>query len=193
MEIIEKINWVDILVIILMIRMSYVAFTGGLSHEIFPLIGSVISITFTLHYYTRIGNLISGKLINIPLDLSNFLGFLILVIIIGLILKILKALLDLIIKVEWHPLLERFGGLVIGIFRASIITSLILILLALAPLPYLQRSIREKSLTGMYFLKIGPEIYTRVMKYRPSINREEFINNLASDKSIAPKKAQKPH
>ena len=56
MDIIRRINWVDLLVVILILRISYVAFQEGLSHEIFPIIGGVVIIIVNLHYYERIGS-----------------------------------------------------------------------------------------------------------------------------------------
>lgn len=194
MEIIKRINWVDLLVIILVIRISYVAFQEGLSHEIFPAVGSLAIIVLCLHYYKRIGIWISQNIFNMPLDLSNFLSFLLLAVIIGVTFKIVKALLDKIIKVEWHPFIERFGGLAIGIMRASIVASIVLTIIALMPLSYLQWSIREKSVIAMHFLKIGPTIYEKCSRILPTIkvegisaDKEGVVKDLVSDKSIAPK------
>jgi uncharacterized membrane protein required for colicin V production len=194
MEILTRLNWVDVLVVILMLRISYVAFQDGLSHEIFPLLASVITMVLSLHYYMKLGTAISANLFNMPHEITDLLSFLILVAVFGLISKLLKALLDKLVKVQWHPLLERFGGLVLGVARASIVTSMVLIILALAPLPYLQRSIRAKSLTGMHFLKIGPSIYERCAHILPtirmealSISKDVMVSNLVSDKSIAPR------
>jgi len=176
-----------------MVRISYVAFQDGLSHQIFPLITSVIVIVFSLHYYRTIGLAISQNLFNAPREITDFLAFLALAVVFGLIAKLLKALLDKIVKVEWHPLLERFGGLLFGVFKAAITTSMVLIILALAPLPYLQRSIRDKSLTGVHFLKVGPVIYEKCAAFLPTlkigtlpVDRDAMVNELTSDKTIAP-------
>lgn len=197
MDIVRRVNWVDVLAVILMIRMSYVALHEGLSHEILPFIGSIVIIIIGLHYYSKIGSFISQNLVAVPIEISNFLSFLILSIIAGFIFKILTGFLNKIVKVAWHPFIEIFGGMVLGVVRAAIVVSLILMIIALAPVPYLQWSIRDKSVTGMYFLKIGPNIYARVSAFLPRIkiegppvDKEELIKNLASDKSIAPKARQ---
>ena len=198
MEIISRINWVDILVAIIMIRMSYVAFSDGLSHEIFPFLGSIIIVVAGLHYYARIGAFISANLLNIPVEISNFFGFLALVIVLGLVLKFIKSLLEKLIKVQWHPVIEKFGGLIVGIMRAYITASIILMLFALMPLSYLQWSIRDKSLTGKYVLAAGPEIYERLSGLLPTIKvggpapaKDAIMKNLMSDKSISPKSDRK--
>ncbi|MDD5423365.1 MAG: hypothetical protein PHT32_08140, partial [Candidatus Omnitrophica bacterium] len=103
----------------------------------------------------------------------------------------LKVIIDKIITVTWHPAIERFGGLLAGIARASIVTSIILIILSLIPLSYLQRSIRDRSFAGMYFLRIGPGIYSKVSGFIPAlrvggttVSGESLVKDLVSDKSV---------
>ena len=199
MELITRINWVDVLVVILMLRISYVAFRDGLSHEIFPFFGVIIVVIFSFHYYARIGAFLSQATNMLP-EITNFLSFLTLVIALGFLVRLLKGLLEKIIKVQWHPVIEKFGGVAVGIMRAYIVTSLVLTVLALMPLSYLQWSIRDKSLTGKYVLMAGPEIYSKVSAFLPTIKlgepsskKEDMLKNLMSDKSLAPKKpAHKP-
>lgn len=192
MEIFSRINWVDVIVIIIMLRTSYVALQDGLSHEIFPLIASIFTVITGLHYYDKIAYLISRNVVGLPAEVLKPISFILLVLVVWFILKLIRSILDKIIKVSWHPLIEKFGGLICGIIKASIVTSIILIILALIPLPYLQTSIREKSLTGMYFLKIGPTIYEKVTGLLPIVRTEaeragkaNLIRDLASDKMIA--------
>jgi uncharacterized membrane protein required for colicin V production len=198
MEIVSKINWVDVLVAILMIRMSYVAFKEGLSHEIFPFFGAIAMVMIALRYYMSIGSFISQNIIGLPVEVSNFLSFLALVLAVGFAVKFLGVVLEKIIKVQWHPLIEKFGGLIIGITRAYIITGLILMTLALMPLPYLQWSIRDKSLTGKYVVMAGPEVYSRLSGLLPTIkigqatlSKDTIVKNLMSDKSLSSKQAKK--
>lgn len=161
MQILSKINWVDVFVVILMVRMSYVAFMDGLSHEIFPFFGTLIVFVLSLHYYARLGALISQNLGNMPAEISNCLGFIILVVVFGVIVKFLKLILDRIVKVQWHPVIEKFGGLFVGILKAYLITAMVLTIIAMVPLSYLKWSIKDRSLTGKYVLMAGPEIYSK--------------------------------
>ncbi len=173
MELIARINWVDILVAILMLRISYVAFRDGLSHEIFPFIGSIMIMMLAMRYYASLGALISRGMMNMPMELSNFLAFLALVVALGFLVRLLRLLLDKIVKVEWHPVLEKFGGLAVGIMKAYVVTAIVLTTLSLMPLSYLAWSIKDKSLTGKYVLRAGPEIYNRVGIFLPAIISDE--------------------
>jgi uncharacterized membrane protein required for colicin V production len=194
MDIITRLNWIDVIVIIVILRTSYVAFQDGLSHEIFPLIGAVGTLILALHYYNAVALIISRTILPTHTVVAVFFSFLALVIIIGLIFRLLRGIVDAVVKVSWHPALEKFGGLVVGVIRASVVASTVLIILALLPLPYIQWSIREKAVTGMYFLRIGPEIYSKTAALLPAagkaITKESLINDIVSDKAALPEKAR---
>lgn len=190
-DIITRLNWVDILILIIVFRISYVAFNDGLSHQIFPLIGTVCTAVIALHYYHNISILIHDGFIKLPLKLLDFLSFVLLLIVIGLMFKLLRKLSDAIIKVTWHPAVEKAGGLIVGFMRSAVVASLVLMILALLPLSYLQWSIRDRSFMGMHFLRIVPGIYGKVSWALPtfrietsSVDGEDIVRKLAADKTI---------
>jgi len=192
MDIIKHINWVDILAVIIIIRMSYAAFREGLAHELFPLFATIFVMVLSLRYYSSFGSVISKQLFNVSIQFSNFVSFLMIAIASMLVLNLINALLNNIVKVQWNPIIEKFGGLIFGAVRAFITASLVLIILALMPLPYFQRSIKDKSLIGMHVLGIGPSIYGKVSPFLPNINiggsaasKDEIMNNLVSVKSVS--------
>lgn len=161
MELISRINWVDILVVILMARISYVALADGLSHEIFPLIGTFITAVVSAHYYHEV-SAIMRDMAKLPEAVTDLLGFLALLTAVGIVFKLIRMLVDAIMKVTWHPLVERGGGLVFGLLRSALVVSVVLMTLSLTPLSYLQDSIKGKSLTGRYFLNIVPDITDKI-------------------------------
>jgi len=192
MDIITRFNWVDILVLIIVFRISYVAFQDGLSHEIFPLIGTLGTAIIALHYYHNIAILIHDNAVKLPIKLLDFLSFVVFLIGVGLLFKLLRAVSDKIIKVTWHPLVEKLGGLLFGFMRSAVVASIILMILALMPVSYLQHSIRERSFMGMHFLRIVPAVYGKVSGLLPrfkvetkEVGGEEIVQDLAADKSIA--------
>ena len=191
MDIITRFNWVDILVLIIVFRISYVAFQDGLSHEIFPLIGTLGTAIIALHYYHNIALYLYQNAIKLPVKALDFLSFILLLVSVGLIFKLLRTLSDKIINVTWHPLVEKGGGLLFGFMRSCIVASVILMILALMPLSYLQHSIRDRSMMGMHFLRIMPNIYGKVSGLLPTfrvstsvVDREDIVQKLAADKSI---------
>ena len=199
MEILTKINWVDVLIVILIVRTSYVSLQDGLSHELLPLVGSVCMLIFSLHYYTKIAAFLYYMGFTIPMVFLDLVGFIAAFVCIGLLFKLIKLFIDKIIKVSWHPLIERFGGLIAGVVRGAVLTSTILIIIVLIPLPYLQWSVRDRSLTGVYFLRIGPVIYEKLSAVLPTVkaggsrvSSNEMVKKLVSDKSIISDSDKKP-
>jgi uncharacterized membrane protein required for colicin V production len=168
MDILTKINWVDILAVIIVVRISYVALQDGLSHEIFPLVGTVATACISARYYNDLAVFVQG-ITGVPVrSLESFI-FIILVLGIGLIFKLTKFLVDILLKVTWHPLVEKAGGLIFGLLRASVVVSIVLMAMSLTPFSYLQYSIKERSLSGPYLLKVVPEISGRVAWVLPAI------------------------
>lgn len=168
MDILTKINWVDILIVIIMVRISYIALQDGLSHEIFPLIGTVMTVAISMRYYHDLALFIQG-MAGLPVQILDLLALITLVIGIGLIFKLARFLVNTLLKVTWHPFVERFGGLVFGFLRASVVVSILLMIMSLMPLSYLQYSIKDKSLLGPYFLNIAPEISNKAAWAFPAI------------------------
>ena len=182
MELITKINWVDVLVVILMLRISYVAFRDGLSHEIFSFLGSILIVVLVMRYYILFGSFISLNAMNMPIEISNFLSFLILVVSSGFIVRLLRVILDKVVNIKWHPMIERFGGLAIGMMKAYIVTGMVLMTISLMPLSYLSWSIKDKSLTGKYFLVAPMEIYNSLESFLPEIKVDKVNKPGASKK-----------
>lgn len=185
MDIFTRLNWVDLLVVIIMLRTTYNAFRDGLSHEIFPLIAYICGVIISLRYYGDLAIFVSKNLFNLQIETARFISFVMLLVGIGFILKLISALVDKLIKVTWHPVVEKFGGLVFGLVRASIKTSLVLIIIALLPLSYLTWSIKDRSLLGMHFLRIAPAIYEKVAWVVPSMRTaelENIVKNVVADK-----------
>lgn len=194
MEILSKINWVDILIAIVMLRASYLAFQKGLSHEIFPLFGSILMIGVSLRYYLVLSGFVGTHILKLPAGILDLASFVAILAVTGFVCKMVGLLLDKIITVTWHPFIEKFGGLLIGVIKASIIASMVVIILTLIPLSYLQRSVRDKSLMGMRVLNIGTNIYAQVSRFLPAVKIEEVVvrtdevvRRLAEDKTIRPK------
>ena len=191
MEFIRRINWVDILAIILLIRTTYVSLQAGLSSELFSLLGVYLNVVLALNYYAKIGHILSGTIPGFPLVLANFVSFLGIAVILAILFRFIGGVLDRVIKIEWHPLIESVGGLVAGLARSCLAVSLVLIILILLPLPYMQWSIRDRSLSGTFFLKIGLSVYAKSIKVLPAfvkndalVDTEELMVSLTEDKPL---------
>ncbi|MDB4349866.1 CvpA family protein [Omnitrophica bacterium] len=163
-NVVWRINWVDILILILLIRTSYVGYTRGLSSEVMPLIATFAALVISLHFYGRIGAFITN---HTPLSstLSNFtsyafIGFSI----IYLFHLAMVFLRGKVINVQVETLYDTIFGLTFGIFRGILLVSFIVFALGIAPISYIRDSAKQRSLMGEKFSKVGPLIHTRTMR-----------------------------
>lgn len=186
MDVLSRANWVDLLVVIICLRTIYISFQDGLSREIFPLFGSILSLVLALHLYTKIGSAVHTAVGIIPLSILNLAGFITMILAAGIVLKLLRVVVDAVIKVTWHPLIEKFGGVIVGVLKGAVVSSTVLVMLALVPLSYLQASIKDKSLSGMFFLRLGPGIYRAVSG--GVIDDDRITKEILSGKNIPVKK-----
>jgi uncharacterized membrane protein required for colicin V production len=158
-EAIRQLNWVDIFVTILLIRICYIAAKCGFPAELFKLLGTLSAIFFAFHNYIPASNSVVNllKLKEIPIYV-DFVMFLSLAIFGYIIFIAVRRLFSLFIKMEAVALLNKWGGLVLGIFRAVILASLVLCLLTISGFEYFKRSI-EFSYSGSKIVKIAPAVY----------------------------------
>lgn len=163
LNIVKQFNWVDIVVVILLFRIAYVATKNGLPLEIFKLLGTVLAIYLALHYYTGLSDWIGGRLPvaqeKTPLEFLDFIVFIILAILGYLIFVLLRSIFYRFIKMDAVPRLNKWGGLVLGIIRGFLTVGLVVFMLAISSIGYLKNSVDE-SYSSSRLLKIAPTTYT---------------------------------
>jgi uncharacterized membrane protein required for colicin V production len=156
-ELVRQFNWVDILVVIVVIRILYIAFRQGLVVELFKLLGAFFAVFISLHYYSRL----SDKVIeatNIPAEETDLV---ILVLLIGLILIVFKFVREgflVTFKIETKSIIDKWVGVFFGIARAALVSSLFLVALFFSQNEYMQNSIK-RSYLGLKDLIISPQVY----------------------------------
>jgi uncharacterized membrane protein required for colicin V production len=192
MDIIKHINWIDVLALVLVLRIAYVSSQAGLTHELFPLIGNAVVLILSLHFYGLVGVIINKAAPIVPIQVANFISFTGIAIVLIIIYKLLNSLLEMVLTFELPAPVEKIGGLITGVLKAFVVVSLVLGILAMAPFPYLQKSIREKSLAGLSILRLGPAMYSKVSRFMPVLklgppagSEAEMMDRLESDKRIS--------
>lgn len=164
-EILSRINWVDIVILILLFRISYVGFNRGLGSEIIPFLGILIALIVSLHYYSKWGNFIT-KHTPIPIAFSQLLSFLGLIFVIKYIFHLLESLIaGKLVTINIASLYDNIGGLIIGAIRGILLVSLVLIALDIVPFDYIDYSINKKSLMGRKFLSIGRLVHKKATAF----------------------------
>ncbi|MFA5176871.1 MAG: CvpA family protein [Candidatus Omnitrophota bacterium] len=162
LDILKQINWVDIFLLILTLRVCFVAVKSGFPVELFKLAGTVTAVYLSLHYYISLAgyavNWFSlGKII--PLDFLEFLIFLVLAIGGYFIFILLRSVFSRFLKMEAISALNKWGGLLLGIARAVLLSSLMILVLVLSNVKYFKKSVQESYL-GQHLSAVAPDTYT---------------------------------
>jgi len=165
-EIFQRINWVDVAVVILLIRTSYIGAHSGLSSEIFRIIGVLLGLFFSMKYSSMLGSSISSGM-NIPQEFAEGATFLILILLSMLSLKLVCLGLTKIVKLAFADKIDQWGGFLVGLFRGAVLMSLLFALFGIFQIDYLVKSVEERSLTGPYIKKVAPNIYQVISRTSP--------------------------
>jgi uncharacterized membrane protein required for colicin V production len=161
LNVLKEFNWVDIFVLIILFRICYVSLKNGFLLELFKLLGTVAAICCAMHYYTRISDSIRA-LMKLGKDgqlvFFDFISFVVLAILGYAVFLILRELVARLFKAEAVPTLAKWGGLVVGVARAFLLSSLLLFILYLSPVDYMRGSI-SGSYGGKRIIQVAPNMY----------------------------------
>lgn len=153
-----KINWVDILIVIYIVRAFFLGKKRGLSFEITALISALLAWVIALHFYQGLGESI-GKwfLLTLPSSRAiSFMGISIGILFFG---AILSRFLKKVMKLSFIPNVEKIGGCILGILRGISVSAIIILSLSLIPKESLQREVYTNSLLGNYLVSISPKLH----------------------------------
>lgn len=197
LDIIKQFNWVDILVLIILFRICYVAAKNGFTIEIFKLPGTILAIYLGMHYYILLGNILHGYIGEeiIPLEFLDFISFVFLATLGYLFFLILRAAFSRFLKLEAVAVLNRWGGLILGIGRAFLLASLAIFMLYISSTDYFKES-AKKSYSGAKLFKIAPSTYSFVLdnfiaKFWPKEKYNEIIPEVEQNFFSKPQEGKK--
>jgi uncharacterized membrane protein required for colicin V production len=159
----KQFNWVDFLVIIILLRIVYIAFNSSFTLELFKLLGAVTGFYLSLHYFTYITDWITQRnphsKAKAPLQFIDFFSFVILVIV-GYILSIaLRMLFERFIKMTISTTVNRSVSTVLGITRGILLASIIAFMLTISSIGYLKDSVKD-SYSGKQVFNVAVNTYS---------------------------------
>jgi len=177
-EIIKQLNWIDIFVVISLLRIIYISTKNGMPLEFFKLLGTLLACYLSLHYYALLVGLFKERLPEIiPLGFFGFLFFIIIAVAAYLAVALLRQIFFKLIKVEPVPKLNKWAGVIFGGLRGFLLLSLIFFSLVILPLAYPKESV-GKSYSGKFILKIAPLTYNALWNgFASKFSAKEKFNN----------------
>jgi len=145
---ISQFNFLDIIIMIIAVRICYIAFQMGLAVEFFKLLGVISATYVSLHYYTGLSDTIQRWFIpkEMPLEFINLPVFVILAAGGYLGFVILRGIFYRYLRLEAAPKISQFGGLVLGAARLFFTIGLLTYILLISGVKYLNQSIKHSYL-----------------------------------------------
>jgi len=192
LDIFQKFNWVDVFVIISLVRIGYVSFKTGFTVELFKLLGIVLATYVSLHYYTWLSDVIFYKGASsekMPLEFSDFISFALLAIAGYVVFILLRSVFYRFIKMEAAPNLQKWGGLVLGMARAFLFVGLITFMFVTSSVEYFKNSVKD-SYSGSSVFKIAPATYSWIWNNITSkfMDSEKFNQTVIEVQKDSPQK-----
>lgn len=175
------INWVDILIAGLIIRMCYIGIKTGVAVELFKLLGLWIATVATYHVYTTpLSDRLNERVPALPLNASDAFVFVALLTACILVARMVRESFFLLIKIEAHNTLDRWAGFAIGFLRGLWIASIALFIMTISTIQNLEISAKS-SLMGHKLINFAPSVYKGTFESivapflkNPKINEEVF-------------------
>ena len=178
-DIFTNFNWVDILIIIVIVRIIYTGMKSNILVEFLALLGVVIANFVTLHYYSRFSDFLHDKLF-MPEVVQDFFAFLLIWLTIYVLFKLIINGWTLIIKAQAHPTVDQWGGAILSFANSLFVAGMIFMLFLVSDNSYFQK-IAKQSFTGFYLADFSPKAYqyfydNLVVKFFPNeqLNEKAF-------------------
>lgn len=150
-------NFIDILIIAVLIAFLVKGFMKGLVREVSSLLGLITGAWAAFKYYPFTATVIRPY-IHLPFNVAAVLSFVLIFLLIGLLFFFLGHLFTVVFKIALLGGVNRVGGVVFGFLQGSLILCILLALAVSRPVPEMVRVKIQGSPTAGLFIPCGKEI-----------------------------------
>ncbi len=159
-------NWLDAAIAFFVLIFIISGLTAGLIKTAFTVIGLIAGLFLATRFYAVPGNLIAGW-IDIPRVAADAAGFLAIFLVTAVIIHSLGHASAVITRFQPVKLLDRLGGLAIGLFFGLTICGFVLILLAALPIYANFPDRIEESQLALPIMEVTRELFEQFADYLP--------------------------
>ena len=181
----ERVNWVDLLTLILLIRITYISSRIGVGKQIPPLVLLVLILSVSLYNY-RVIAIFFIERYSFSSSLSMFFSYFLMTVLFLIVYHVISRITGFCLSAGESIAggLERAGGIVVGFIRSAFIIGIMLIALVLVPVKFVENSVKYSYL-GTFFIKANVKIYcvmARIIFRDKDISSREEIARLFEEK-----------
>lgn len=180
-------NWVDIFIIIVLVKIGYTALKTSLPIEFFKLLGTILAVYLSLHYYIALLAII-GNFKGIAAESISLLFLIILALLGYFVFVFLRRIILRLINIEAENQINVWGGFILGMARGVLSVSLIVYILVISPINYLRTSALN-AYSAKYLVKAAPATYGFLWnKIMSKFMAKEEINENVFEVTAEPRK-----
>lgn len=173
-EIIKQLNWVDILTVTVIGRIVYIGFKNGVVVEFFKCLGTVFAVFLSFHYFSDLAKWIESITpLAEPTTIAGSFSFIALLVLLSF--KFVRDAVLLVFKPQTHPVVDRWIGFFIAVFRSFLTVSLILVIVNMLVVKEEKENLKQ-SLSFHTFFGIAPSVYHGIFGALHKVFPEEKIN-----------------
>ena len=177
-EILKMVNWVDVFVLILLIRILYVSSNVGVGKQILPLILLVLILLLTLYYYGIVASYIDTRTFIAP-AMCKAVAYFSMLFVFAVIYRIAARVTGVLVALGEGTAgpIEKIGGAILGFVRSFFIIGLVLIGFLLFPNEALRTSVKD-SYSGILIADLNIKTYNQIVglisRYNGTSNQKEL-------------------
>jgi uncharacterized membrane protein required for colicin V production len=157
-ETLVKFNWVDIVAVCVIVLSTYKGAKKGFIIEIFKLLAVVLSLSVSLHYFSKASDSLLEYFPQVGIIFSDLICFAVLAILSYLAVTAAREAIRRFIKTEAVSGLHKWGGLILGLARGALLASMLFISFYFLNVNYLKGSV-SRSYIGSRLVSAGIKAY----------------------------------
>ncbi len=161
-------SWIDLIVIILVIRGMFVGYRRGLSGEALRFLGVFFALYLSFRFYEAgADRLVEGFGMGRRAAIAVSFGAISIVVI--AFFYILSRVVQLLMQLPVLSALEKTGGIIFGGLKVLLLCFVVLIILALVKVEAISNAVSQKSYFGSIAIASVPGVYKFVARVYPDI------------------------
>ncbi len=153
-------NWVDVIVLVFLLRGAYVGKRDGLSVELVKLATVFATYYCAIKYYARCAAWITVHS-RVPMSWATVISFLGIAVLSLVTVWIFFKLLAKVVTLQFESRISTGGGLLIGTARALLVSSLFLFSVFFVPDAFVKKQVYANSWWGRIAINATPKVYAR--------------------------------
>jgi uncharacterized membrane protein required for colicin V production len=153
---IHHLNWIDILLVAMAVRIIYIGAQSGFVSEFFKVLGLILTLFVSFQYFVPVAHII--RQMNLPEGVFLAAGFLLLWGVLALVCKLIRHGLFMFFTIQTISVVDKWGGALLAVARFFMTASMVLFVFLVTENKYLQTKIVD-SVSGRYVVSVAPVIY----------------------------------